>query len=31
VKKEITAVIVTVVVVAVVSAIHAALGYNPFG
>lgn len=31
VKKEITAVIVTVVVVAVVSAIHIALGYNPFG
>jgi len=31
VKKEVTAVIVTVVVVAVVSAIHIALGYNPFG
>ena len=31
IKKEITAVIVTVVVVAVVSAIHMALGYNPFG
>lgn len=31
IKKEYTAVIVTVVVVAVVSAIHAALGYNPFG
>ncbi|MCO4841842.1 MAG: hypothetical protein KC439_02890 [Yoonia sp.] len=31
VKKEITAVIATVVVVAVVSAIHIALGYNPFG
>ena len=31
VKKEIPAVIATVVVVAVVSAIHIALGYNPFG
>ena len=31
VKKEITAVIATVVAVAVVSAIHIALGYNPFG
>jgi hypothetical protein len=31
IKKEYTAIIVTVVVVAVVSAIHAALGYNPFG
>lgn len=31
VKKEITAVIATVVVVAVVSATHIALGYNPFG
>lgn len=31
VKKEITAVVATVVVFAVVSAIHIALGYNPFG
>lgn len=31
IKKEYTAVIVTAVVVAVVSAIHAGLGYNPFG
>ena len=31
IKKEYTAIIVTVVVVTVVSAIHAALGYNPFG
>lgn len=31
IKKEITAVIATVIVVAVVSAIHAWLGYNPFG
>tara|TARA_R110002167_G_scaffold362650_1_gene582076 strand:- start:72068 stop:72613 length:546 start_codon:yes stop_codon:yes gene_type:complete len=30
-KKEITAVIVTIVVVAVVAVIHKALGYNPFG
>jgi len=30
-KKEITAVIVTIVVVAVVAVIHQALGYNPFG
>jgi uncharacterized membrane protein len=31
VKKEITAVIATIVVVAVVAAIHTALGHNPFG
>ena len=31
VKKEITAVIATIVVVAVAAGIHTALGYNPFG